>query len=167
MMKLIWTRSDILSDEHDAITWAFDHRSSHFAIGFFDEAVFLHSHFDGVGVDDYYDFYKTRIKVYEIEYDIDYTDQAHILQTMIDLHGMLKYDYKFFWWLFKTGFKKKILGIQPPLSVGCENPDAIICHEILSLLPDEYRPKIDFNKAVMPEDLYSMVKLSEAMPDGL
>lgn len=157
-MKLLWTRSTYISDSEDVITWAFDHRCSHFAIGFFDEAVMLHSVWDGVGVDDYYDFYAHRIKVYEIDIPTTMDEEAEILKTMIDLYADKGYDYKFFWWLTKVGFNKKILGKKPPLFVESENKDAIICHELLQLLPDDLRPDIDFGAAVMPETMYLMVR---------
>ncbi len=156
-MRLIWTRSDILSDEHDIVTWAYGHRCSHFAIAFFNETVFFHSHWDGVGVDDYYDFYASRIKVYEIEYDIGYEEQSEILQAMIDLHGMLGYDYRFLAWLVWNGAKIKVLGMDPAKRIESEDPDLIICHEAVQLLPDDIRPDIDWSQAVMPEDTYRLI----------
>ncbi len=167
-MKLIWTRSDILSDEQDLITWAFGHRSSHFAIAFFDEAIFFHSHWRGITIDEYYEFWSKRIKVYEIDVPIEEDEEVEVLKTMIDLHGMLEYDYKFLWWLIKTGAKKKLLSIAPPFFIGEQNPDATICHEALELLPEPFRPEIDFKRAVMPDDLYLMVRDAyEDMGHGL
>ena len=157
-MKLIWTRSTMLSDKEDVITWAFGHRSSHFAIGFFDEAVMFHSIWDGVGVDDYYDFYSSRVKVYEIDVPTNEDEEAEILKAMIDLYADRAYDYKYFFWLCWIGFKKKILGIKPPMFVESESKDSIICHEVLQLLPDDLRPDIDFGAGIMPETMYLMVK---------
>lgn len=162
-MKLIFTRSTLLGDNEDAITWAFGHQCSHFALGFFDEAVMFHSVWDGPGVDDYYEFYKSRKKIYEIEIPISYEEQAQILFAMIDVGGDLDYDYKFFLWLTKVGFDRKILGKDLPSNIKYQNPAAIICHELLNLLPEHIKQKyfgdVDVSDCVMPEDLY--VKLME------
>lgn len=166
-MKLLWTRSTLISDSEDIITWAFGHRSSHFAIGFFDEAVMLHSVWDGVGVDDYYDFYHDRVKVYEIDIPTSEDEEAELLSAMIDLYADRKYDYRYFWWLCVVGFKKKILGIKPPLFVESENKNAIICHELLQLLPDDLRPDINFGASIMPETMYLLVKDAMEAKRGL
>ena len=165
-MRLVWTRSTRLSDEHDIITWAFGHRCSHFAIGFFDEAVLFHSQADGVGVDDYYKFYANRMKVYEIEIPTSYEEEAEILQAMIDLYADLPYDYRFFTWLFWVAFKRKVLGIKPPLFIEQQDAGAIICHEVLNLLPEDIRPDIDLRRSVMPETMYLLVQdATEGMYD--
>ena len=166
-MKLIWTRSTLLSDKEDLITWAFGHRCSHFAIGFLDEAVMFHSVWDGVGVDDYYKFYSHRIKVYEIDIPLSFEEEAEILHSMIDFYGAFKYDYKFFWWLVWAGFKNKILGIKLPFFIKYEDKDAIICHEVLQLLPDDVRPEVDMGAAVMPQSLYLMVLDAMETKNGL
>ena len=160
-MKFVFTKSTLLGDNDDVITWAFDHNCSHFAVGFFDEAVFFHSVWDGPGVDDYYEFYKHRKKVYEIDIPLSYEEEAHILFTMIDVGGDLDYDYEFFKWLVKVGFNKKILRKPVPDSVKFQDPGSIICHEALSLMPDniieKYFNNVDVSSAVMPEDLYHLL----------
>jgi hypothetical protein len=157
-LKLIWTRSSLLSDKNDPITWAFGHRCGHFAVSFFDETIFYHSNYKGVHVNEYYEFYSSRIKVYEIYIPTEYDEEVQILQAMIDLYGDLSYDWKFFFWLTWHGVKKKLFGITPPKYVGYEDSGAIICHEVLNLLPDDIRPDIDLKASVMPETMYLMVK---------
>jgi len=158
-MKLIWTRSSLLSDKHDPITWLFGHRCGHFAIGFFDETIFYHSNWQGgVHVNEYYEFYSSRIKVYEIDIELSRSEEVEILQAMIDLYGDFGYDWKFFAWLTWAGIKKKLFGIHPPMFIKHQEPNSIICHEVLNLLPDGVRPDIDLRAAVMPETMYRLVQ---------
>lgn len=163
-MKLLWTRSTLINDSQDLITWAFDHRCSHFAVSFFDESVMFHSTIGGVQLSDKFDFYKHRLKVFEIELPTNEVDEAELLKSLVETFGDYEYDYKFFWWLAEVGFMHKILGKKPPTFVEYENPHAIICHEVIQLLPDSLIPAIDFRKSVMPQTLYIM--LSDAI-DGM
>jgi hypothetical protein len=117
----------------------------------------LHSVWDGVGVDDYYEFYKSRIKVHEIYIPTDEDEEAELLKTMIDLYADKGYDYKYFFWLCWVGFKKKVLGIEPPFFVEYEDKNSVICHELLQLLPDDIRPDINFGAGIMPDKMHLLV----------
>jgi len=159
-MKLVWTRSTWFGDNDDIITWAFGHRAGHFALSFFDETIYYHSTIGGVQVNEAQEFYKHRIKVYEIDVNLSSEEEVELFQAMVSMYAGLEYDYKFFWWLAWVGFKRKIFGIKPPLFIKHQNPAAIICQEVLNLLPDDIRPHIDFKRSVMPETMYLMVRES-------
>lgn len=158
-MKLIWTKKDIFRGG-DLITWAFNQDCSHFALAFFDETVFFHSSLGGVHILDNEDFYKSRVKVHEIIIEIDPYTEAELLKAISQEHIRKGYDYKFFFWLVWLGFKKKILGMDYHKKITRQDPDSFICHEVYQLVNEVFQlsdPE-EFEKAVMPHDLWEIVK---------
>lgn len=153
-MKFLWTRSKLISDKWDFITFWLGEPVSHFAlqIGLY----VFHWNFFGFHKDHINDFKKRRVIVYEISHGIKTYKVDHLIKSMnARWSGGSYYDYIYFFWLTWMGFLRiafsKPIPYREPFGDTTYN---FICHEAIEALPHNLRPEYDRSRANTPYRLY-------------
>lgn len=152
-MRLMWSRAKSL----DPICFVLEEPVSHVAICFFDCIVF-HSTFSGVDILSKQDFEANRDVVYILNFDLSDIDEQTLLVYLSSTQTHKKYDWPFFWWLFKHSIMSKMFKKGLPDKIESQSKSHILCTEIIELLPDELRPVYDSSKAVTPYQLYLLLE---------
>ena len=157
-MKFLWTRSKLLSDKWDLITWWLGEPVSHFAlqIGLY----VFHWNFFGFHKDHIDKFSKKRVIVYSSESPLKTYKVDILIKAMEDRwRGGSYYDYVYFFWLAWRGFLRTLFRIPIPYREPFgDTTYNFICHEAIEALPENIRPKYDRSRANTPYRLWLELK---------
>ncbi len=157
-MKFIWTRSTLIGEGRDLIAWGLNEPCSHFGIEFRDGEIF-NSTLSGVEFVSKENFYKHRVKVFEMNYS--HARDEKIKKGLRKFEDN-KYDWLFFLWLTWSAIKRLIFRIPIPDRIGRHSKNGILCNEAFGLLPKKYHRRIDLDRITTPYKLYSLLRIDRS-----
>ena len=158
-MKALFTRGKALNwagVKEDLITWGLEQPVSHVGL-MFNNGQVIHSTWAGVEVIPYDKFVECREIMAVIDHELTDEEENEVFSAASE------YEYKQYDWLFL--FKLILQVIANKLGFGkveywksWDLPQALICHEIYEIVPEDYRPKKDLSKAATPFELYLLLE---------
>ena len=133
-MYLLWTRSTLLGQSDDIITWGLEEPVSHFSVQVGDEVG--HSSWDkGIDMMSLEDLLKTRKIIYSIHIPASEQECADFMNN-INENIDKRYDFRFFFWLLWRVILKKFFRIPVPDEIKSEDSRAWLCTEIIDFIPE-------------------------------